>query len=135
MEPIVWIIIIAVVAIVLIAAIALLARNNRNRRRTAEAEQLREHAREETTKVERREALADETAARARAATAEAEAKAAEATRLEERATTHQTNVASARQEVDKKWEHADGLDPSARGDRGGDRVEQPRHGAREETP
>ncbi len=62
----------------LLAAVVLIARQSRTKRRRVEAERIREQVREETVKVERREALADETAARARAAKAEAEAKAAE---------------------------------------------------------
>lgn len=117
MNTVVWIIIAVVVAILLIAAVVLLALNGRNRRRRAEAERIREQVTEETVKVERREALADETAARARAAKAEAEAKAAEAARLEERAATHRTEIAESRDELDKQSERADRLHPAARED------------------
>ncbi|HEY7052748.1 MAG TPA: hypothetical protein VH496_11550 [Mycobacterium sp.] len=110
-----WIIVAVVVALVLIAAAVLLANWGRTKRHRAEAGRLREHAQQESVKVERREALADETAARARAAKAEAEAKAAEAARLEERASAHQDEVASSREELDKHWEHADRLDPPAK--------------------
>ena len=66
MDTVVWIIIAVVVAIVVIAAVVLIARQSRTKRRRIEAERIREQVREETVKVERREALADETAAGAR---------------------------------------------------------------------
>ncbi len=115
MDNVVWIVIAVVVAILLIAAVVLIARQGRTRKRRVEAERIHERMREDTVKVERREALADETAARARAAKAEAEAKAAEAARLEDRAAAHQSDVASAREELDKQRERADSLDPAAR--------------------
>ena len=115
MDNVVWIIIAVVVAILLLAAVVLIARQSRMKRRRVEAERIREQVREETVKVERREALADETAARARAAKAEAEAKAAEAARFEERAAAHQSDITSSREELNKQWERADSLDPAAR--------------------
>jgi uncharacterized protein HemX len=107
-----WIIIAVVVAILLIGAVILLALQSQKKRRRVEAERMRDEIRGEAVKVDRREALADETAARARAAKAEAEAKAAEAARLEQRATAHQENVAASRDELGKQWEHADRIDP-----------------------
>ena len=118
MNTVVWIIIAVVVAILLIAAVVLLALNGRNRRRRAEAGRIRQQVNEETVKLERREALADETAARARAAKAEAEAKAAEAARLEERAGAHRTEIAGSRDELNKQTERAEQLHPTTREDR-----------------
>jgi DNA anti-recombination protein RmuC len=117
MDTVVWIIIAIVVAILLIGAVVFIARQNRTKRRRVEAVRIREQVRDETVKVERREALAEETAARARAARAEAEAKAAEAARLEDRATAHQSGVTAHREELDKQRQYADRLDPSARDD------------------
>ncbi len=118
MNTTVWIIIAVVVAILLIAAVVLLAVNSRNRQRRAEAAHIREQVTQETVKVERREALADETAARARAAKAEAEAKAAEAARLEQRAATHRNEIAESREELNTQAERADRLHPGAREER-----------------
>ena len=80
-NTLVWIIVAAVAALIVIAVLAYLARN---RRRHVQAEQIREEIAQKTQRVEKREAFADETAAKARAAQAEAEAKAAEAARLKE---------------------------------------------------
>jgi DNA anti-recombination protein RmuC len=119
MDNVVWMIIAVAVAILLIAAVVFIARQSRTKKRRVEAERIREQVRDETAKLERREALADETAARARAAKAEAEAKAAEAARLEERAAPHQSEVTASREELNKRWEHADRLNPAARTDNG----------------
>jgi membrane protein involved in colicin uptake len=114
-STIVWIVVAVVVALLLIAAIVVMANRRRTRQRHLEAESIRERAREETTGVERREALAAETAAKARAAQAEAEAKAAEAARLQERAGTHRSDAAASRDELDEQYRHADRIDPSVR--------------------
>jgi flagellar biosynthesis/type III secretory pathway M-ring protein FliF/YscJ len=109
---IVWIAIAAVVAVFIIIGLVVLARNASRRRREREAEGIREQARVETAKVERREALAAETAAKARAAQAEAEAKAAEAARLQDRASAHHSEVASSREQLNEQLQRADSLDP-----------------------
>ena len=77
----VWIVV-AIAAVIVIAALVFAARNRRNQHRHVEAERIREDVTTHVAKVDKREALADETAASARAAEAEAEAKAAEAARL-----------------------------------------------------
>ncbi len=112
---IVWIAIAAVVAIFIIIVLLMLARRASMRRREQQAEGIREQARVETAKVERREALAAETAAKARAAQAEAEAKAAEAARLQDGASAHQTEVASSREQLNEQWQRADSLDPKVK--------------------
>jgi hypothetical protein len=66
----------------------------------------------ESAKLERREALAQETAAKARAAQAEAEVKAAEAARLQEHAAQHQSEAAASREQLQERWDHADRIDP-----------------------
>lgn len=114
----VWIVIAAVVAVLVIIALAIAARRATRRRREREAEGIREQAKLETAKVERREALAAETAAKARAAQAEAEAKAAEAARLQDRASTHQTEAASSREQLDEQFKRADSLDPKVKADK-----------------
>src|ERR1700751_32058 len=115
MSNIVWIVIAAVVAVLLIAAVIFAATNARRRRRGRQADESREQAKVETAKVDRRESLADETAAKARAAQAEAEAKAAEAARLQERAATHQNEAATSREGLQEQWERAERIDPRAK--------------------
>jgi FtsZ-interacting cell division protein ZipA len=112
-STVIWIIVAVVVGLLLIAAVIAVATRSRTKRRVREAQTIRERAREETTRVERREALGGETAAKARAAQAEAEAKAAEAARLQERAATHQSGAAASREELEKQFAHADRIDPS----------------------
>ncbi|WP_231633746.1 MULTISPECIES: hypothetical protein [unclassified Mycobacterium] len=104
----IWIVV-AVIAAVLVIALLLLAVNKtRSRQRQRQAEEIREQAKLETAKVERREALAQETAAKARAAQAEAEAKAAEAARLQERAANHQSEVSASREQLEEQLKRAD---------------------------
>jgi FtsZ-interacting cell division protein ZipA len=119
-NTIVWIVI-AVVAVLVIVALILAARSATRRRRLQEAEKIREKTNLETAKVERREALATETAAKARAAQAEADAKAAEAARLQSRASAHQEEATSSREELDEQRRRADSLDPRVKTDRAGD--------------
>lgn len=69
-------------AVVLIALLWALVSRQRRQRRSAEAEQIRGQAEQDSHDVLRREALADETAAKARAAKAEADVKAAQAANL-----------------------------------------------------
>ena len=114
---IVWIVIAAVVAVLLIAALIVAATKARRRRRERQADEIREQAKVETAKVDRRQALADETAAKARAAQAEAEAKAAEAARLQERAAIHQSDAASSREQLREQFKRADSIDPKVRTD------------------
>ena len=108
---IVWIVIAVVVAVLLLGTLVIVTRRQRHLR----AERIREDARVETTKLERREALADETAAKARAAQAEADVKAAEAAKLQQRAAAHQSEAAASREDLDGRWKHADDIDPKAK--------------------
>ncbi|GAA4296077.1 hypothetical protein [Mycobacterium paraffinicum] len=109
----IWIVVAAAAVLVILVALVALSRMRR-RRRQRQAEQIREQAKLETAKVERREALAQETAAKARAAQAEAEAKAAEAARLQERAANHQSEVAASREQLQEQFKRADELHPEA---------------------
>lgn len=111
---VVWIVI-AVVAVALIAAVVVGVSRARRRRRQRQAEEIREQARLETAKLERREALGQETAAKARAAQAEAEVKAAEAARLQERAAQHRSEAATSREQLQEQWNRADSIDPKVR--------------------
>lgn len=112
----IWIIVAIVVAIGVVAVLAFLARN---RRRHAQAERIREEVGQESQRVEKRQAFADETQAKARAAKAEAEVKAAEAARLEETAASHREAATTSREELDARREHADALDPKRSDDHG----------------
>jgi hypothetical protein len=98
--------------IVVIAVAAMLARTQRERSRIAKSDEIREQVRQDSVEVERREALARETAARARAAEAEAEAKAAEAQRLKSHADKHFGHATDARSDLEERRSHADALDP-----------------------
>ncbi|OSC23500.1 hypothetical protein B8W69_23755 [Mycobacterium vulneris] len=117
-HQIAWIVI-AAVAVVLIVVLIIVARRATIHRRQRQAAQIRQEASVQTEKVERREALAAETAAKARAAQAEAEAKAAEAARLQDRAGAHQSAAATSREQVQEQWERADRIDPRVDADRG----------------
>ncbi len=102
-----------IAAVVVILVVVAVARASR-RRRQRQAEEIRKQAKLETARVERRQALADETAAKARAAQAEAEAKAAEAARLQERAAAHQSEAATSRERLQEQWKRAEDIDPEA---------------------
>ena len=78
---------------------------------------MREELTTHVQKVDKRQALADETAAKARAAEAEAEAKAAEAARLKEQAAGRHDAVAASREDIEERRRHADRLDPKTRVD------------------
>ncbi|GAB1811446.1 hypothetical protein [Mycobacterium sp. MUNTM1] len=117
-NQIAWIVI-AAVAVVLIVVLIIVARRATLHRRQRQADQIRQEASVQTEQVERREALAAETAAKARAAQAEADAKAAEAARLQSRAGAHQAEAATSREEVQGQWERADKVDPRVDTDRG----------------
>ncbi len=112
----VWIVV-AVVAVIVLAGLVFAARSRRNQRRHVEAEQMREELTTHIQKVDKRQALADETAAKARAAEAEAEAKAAEAARLKEQAAGRHDAVAASREDIEERRRHADRLDPKTRVD------------------
>jgi FtsZ-interacting cell division protein ZipA len=111
MNTAVWIVIAVVVVLLVIALIALLTRKRRAQRRV-EAGQIREEASHRVNEVQRREAIAEESAAKARRAQADAEAKAAEAKRLQHEAQSQQGHAASSRQELDAEFQRADKLDP-----------------------
>lgn len=133
---VVWIVI-AVVAVALIAALVIGLSRARRQRRQRQAEEIREQARLETAKVERREAFAQETAAKARAAQAEAEVKAAEAARLQEQAAKHQGEAATSREQLQEQWNRADSIDPKVKAETGdtADRPAQGRDEAWREAP
>jgi uncharacterized coiled-coil DUF342 family protein len=112
----VWIVV-AVVAVIVLAGLVFAARSRRNQRRHVEAEQMREELTTHVEKADKRQTIADETAAKARAAQAEAEAKAAEAARLQQQAAGHHEAVAASREEIEERRRHADMLDPKTRVD------------------
>jgi FtsZ-interacting cell division protein ZipA len=112
---IVWIVAV-IAAVIVIAALVFAARSRRNRRKHIEAERMREDITTHMTKVDKRQALADETEAHAKAAAAEAEAKAAEAARLKDRAADHRDAVAASRDDIEDRLKRADQMDPKTKG-------------------
>ena len=80
----------------------------------------------------RRQAIADETAAKARAAKAEAEVKAAEAARLEQRAGEHRSSVEASREDLDERRAHADSIRSEGEGRQ--ERQRSRRHRVRRDT-
>ncbi len=111
-STIVWIVVAVIALLAVIAVAAVVVRKQRERSRIAKSDEIREQVRQDSVDVERREALARETAARARAAEAEAEAKAAEAQRLKSHADKHFSHVTEARNDLEERSSHADALDP-----------------------
>jgi uncharacterized protein HemX len=133
----IWIVV-AVVAVILIAALVVFAVGRATRRRRQrQADELREQTKLDTAKLERREALAQETAAKARAAQAEAEVKAAEAARLQEQAAKHQSEAATSREQLQEQWNRADSIDPKVKAETrdAADRPAQGRDEAWREAP
>jgi uncharacterized protein HemX len=120
-STIVWIVVAVIALLVVIAVAAVFARKQRERSRIAKSDQIREQVRQDSVDVERREALARETAARARAAEAEAEAKAAEAERLKSHADKHFNHATDARSDLEERSSHADALDPRVTDDNAAD--------------
>ena len=104
----------AVAIILILVALGWVVVNKRQRRRQVEAEKIRDQAKEETLQINRREALAEETAAKARAAQAEADVKAAQASGLQHEADSHRSGVATSRDRLDEQWDRADALDPAS---------------------
>jgi FtsZ-interacting cell division protein ZipA len=103
---------VAVVAVLIIAAIAWVARNKRTQHHRLEAGDIRDRATEQSHKVGRQEALAEETAAKGRAAQAEADAKAAHATGLQHQAQMRSSDAATARDELNQEFDRANKIDP-----------------------
>src|ERR1700693_2297701 len=95
----------AVALMVIVILFAWVMINNRKRHRHIEADRIRERAKEETLQVNRREALAEETAAKARAVRAEASG-------LQQRAASHRNEAMTVRAELNQQFERADKMDP-----------------------
>jgi len=72
----------AVAAIVILVALGWVLVNKRTQHRRVKADEIRDQAKEETLRINRREVLAEVTAAKARAAQAQADVKAAQAAGL-----------------------------------------------------
>ncbi len=113
-STIILIVVVAVAALLCLAGLVWVARNKRNQHRHAEADKIREGAKEETLHVKQQEALADETAAKARAAQAEADVKAAQASGLQQQAAAHRSEAATSRDQLNEQWDRANKLDPAA---------------------
>ena len=111
------IVIAAIVAVLLIVALVVAVATARRRRRERHAEEIREQARLETTKVEGVKRWRRNSRKGAGAAQAEAEVKAAEAARLQDRAANYQSEATTSREQLRDQWDRADNLDPKARAD------------------
>jgi uncharacterized protein HemX len=105
----------AVAVILVLLAVGWVLVNKRRHRRHVKADEIREQAKEQTLQVNRREALAEEAAAKARAAQADADVKAAQASGLEQQAAAHRSEAKTSRDELDEQWNRADALDPASR--------------------
>jgi hypothetical protein len=105
----------AVAVIAVLIALGVVARHKRTEHRRVQAGQIRDAAAEQAHTVGRREALAEETAAKARVAAAEADAKSAHARGLAHQAEERRSGAATARGEVDEQFQRADTLDPDTR--------------------
>ncbi|GAA2791601.1 hypothetical protein [Mycolicibacterium pallens] len=121
---VVWIVIAVVVALIVIGALVWVGRKRQVSRRVAKADDIREEVRQDQLKLQHREAVAEETAAKARAAKAEADAKAAEAARLEANAAKHREDATAHREDLDERARHADSLDPRVKDVKEEDRAE-----------
>jgi hypothetical protein len=104
----------AVAAVVILIALCFVLINKRKQHRQVKADEIREQAKGEELHVNRREALAQETAAKARAAQADADVKAAQAAGLEQQAAAHRREAKSSRDRLDEQRERADSLDPAS---------------------
>jgi hypothetical protein len=102
----------AVAVFAILLALGVVVRHKRAEHRRVQAGEIREAAADQAHTVGRREALADETAARARVAAAEADAKSAHARGLAHQAEERRSGAATARGEVDEQLQRADTLDP-----------------------
>ncbi|MGE2835988.1 hypothetical protein [Mycobacterium sp. SMC-4] len=112
MDNTVWIIVAVVVALIVLGLVVFMAGKARHRRRAEEADRIRHEVAEDSRRVDRQAALAQEAEARARAAQAEADAKAAEAARLADTAASRRETADSAREHVNSRLTEADKLDP-----------------------
>ena len=98
----------AVAAILILIALGWVLVNKRKHNRHLKADQIREQVKDEALQVDRREALAEETAAKARAARAEADVKAAQASGLEQQAAAHRNEAKTSRDRLDEQRDRAD---------------------------
>lgn len=103
-----------VAAIVVLIALGWVLVNKRKQHRRAKANEIREQAKDEALQVDRRDALAEETAAKARAARADADVKAAQASVLEQQAAAHRSEAKTSRARLDEQRDRADAIDPSS---------------------
>jgi FtsZ-interacting cell division protein ZipA len=102
----------AVAAVVIFIALGFMLVHRRTEHRRVKAGDMRGRAAEESHKVGQREALADETAAKARVAAAEADAKTAHSAGLQHQAQARRSDAATARDDVNQQFQHADTIDP-----------------------
>lgn len=115
-STIIEIAVVAVVVIAVLIAAGVALRRKRTEHHRVQAAEIRDAATAQEHHVGRREALADETAARARVAVAEADAKAAHAAGLQHQAEERRSGAATARDAVNEEFHRADTLDPDTHG-------------------
>jgi hypothetical protein len=111
-STIIEIAVVAVVVIAVLIAAGVALRRKRTEQHRVQAAEIRAAATAQEHQVGRREALADETAARARVAAAEADAKSAHAAGLQHQAEERRSGAATARDAVNEEFQRADTLDP-----------------------
>jgi uncharacterized protein HemX len=104
----------AVAAIGILIALGWVLVNKGKHHRHVKADEIREQAKDEPLQVNRRQALAEETAAKARAAQADADVKAVQACGLEQQAAAHRSEAKTARVRLDEQWDRAEALDPAS---------------------
>src|ERR1700739_386082 len=97
----------AVAAIAILVVLGWVLVNKRTQHRHVKAGEIRNQAKEETLRINRREALAEETADKARAAQAEADVKAAQASGLQHEADSHRSGVGTSRDQGKEQGDRA----------------------------
>ena len=102
----VLIVVTAMAALMLAGMVVGVAYKTRTRQRNIKGETVRDQAEEDVLRLRRREALADEYAARAHAAQVEIEIKTIRACRLQQQPTVHRSEAAASRDRL--QWHRAD---------------------------
>ena len=104
----VLIIVTAMAALVLVGALALVVSKTRTKRRTIDGTTFRDHLEEDALRLRRQEELADEFDARAHAAQVEIDIKTVRACSLQQQATVHRSEAATARDQLNEQRDSAD---------------------------
>jgi hypothetical protein len=113
-NTIVLIAVAALAALVLAGMVAGVAYKTRTIQRHVNGETFRDQAEEDTLRLRRQQALADEYAARAHAAQVEIDIKTIRACRLQRQADVHRSEAAASRDQLTEQRDRADNFDGSA---------------------